>query len=496
MAELYAHQVIGRDRLASSRALLLGDEMRLGKTVQVIAAAEQLYRAGALDRVLVVAPAQARAVWCDPDPAIGQVAKFAAVPSQITEWKTGRHRVWATVPAHLKGELEYVVTNYELARVAKRFKKLAEYANSRTALVLDESIAVANYRSIQSRAMQRLARECGWVWLLNGTPAGDSPLALFGQFLVLDPSVLGRYITHFRAQYAVMNPYGFKHNGRPVEVAQWINLDHLSKKTAPMLLRRTMDQVFDLPPKLDPVVREVPLSTATWTKYKGMKEDCLAWLAENRVATAMQAGVKSMRLAQITSGYVGGVEDLEGTTIEGAEEIGREKLEAVLEYVEDRLADDPNWKGLLWCRFRPEAIRLDEELNQSAARHRWLRTRLLIGGQNKEERAESLRLLNPDSAPNGPACLVGTEQTGKYAFNFAAAADVSYVSNDWSLMTRDQSEARVLGASQARSVLYTDFCAVGPNGERTIDHLVIAALRAKRSLAHMTAAEWTAALED
>ena len=122
---------------------------------------------------------------------------------------------------------------------------------------------------------------------------------------------------------------------------------------------------------------------------------------------------------------------------------------------------------------------------------------LLVGGQKKDVRERALRLLNPDHAqPDRPAVLVGTEATGKYAFNFAAAADVSYVSNDWSLLTRDQSEARVLGSRQTRSVLYTDFCAVGPNGEKTIDHLVIAALRAKRSLSHMTVAEWTAALED
>jgi len=93
MPKLFDHQVVGRDRLVAERALLLGDEMRLGKTVQVIAAAEVLFQRGDLDRVLVVAPAQARAVWCDSDPAIGQIAKFATVPSLVTEWKTGKRRV-------------------------------------------------------------------------------------------------------------------------------------------------------------------------------------------------------------------------------------------------------------------------------------------------------------------------------------------------------------------------------------------------------------------
>ena len=507
MPELYDHQVIGRDRLVAERALLLGDEMRLGKTAQAIAAAEVLYITGQIDRVLVIAPAQARAVWCDPDPAIGQIAKFASVPSIVTEFKTGTHRTWT----HLgdvwnsgRGDqelspLEYLVTNYELARREKRLKTLAVSAAPRTVLVLDESIAVANFNSAQSRACQKLARACGWVWLLNGTPAGDSPLALFGQFLVLDPTVLGRYVTHFKAMYAVMNPYIKGPRGNLVTVAKWINLAHLGKLTAPFILRRTMDEVFDLPPKLDPVIREVKLSKPTWKIYKDMKTECLAWLAENRLATASMAGIRSMRLSQITSGYVGGVEDIEGNTIEGAEEIGTEKLDAVLAYIKERLAEDHNWKGLLWTRFRPEAERLALELSRISLRgddRARLPFDLLIGGQKKTERDRALRLLNPDTAPKGPAVLVGTEATGKYAFNFSAAADVVYVSNDWSLLTRDQSEARVLGATQARSVLYTDFCAVGPGGEKTIDHLVIAALRAKRSLADMTAVEWTAALED
>jgi len=494
MPKLYAHQVVGRERLASSRALLLGDEMRLGKTAQVIAAAEQLYRLGDLDSVMVIAPAQARAVWADPDPAIGQVAKFSRVPTTVWEYKAGKSHGWVVGESDAIGGrlLNYTVTNYELARRPKRLQKLAESANSRTALVLDESIAVANFSSAQSRACQKLARACGWTWLLNGTPAGDSPAALFGQFLVLDPSVLGRFVTHFRAQYAVMNPYIKGPRGNLVSVAKWVNLELLGKKTAPMILRRTMAEVFDLPPKLDPIVREVRLGKTSWKIYKDMKTECLAWLAENRLATASMAGVKSMRLAQITSGYVGGVEDIEGNTIEGAEEIGTEKLDAVLAYVQQRLVEDPRWKGLLWTRFRPEALRLALELSRASWR---IPFDLLIGGQPKRERDRALRLLNPATAPKGPAVLVGTEATGKYAFNFASAADVVYISNEWSLLTRDQSEARVLGKGQTRSVLYTDFCAVGPGGERTIDHLVIAALRAKRSLAHMTAAEWTVALE-
>lgn len=489
MPDLFAHQVVGRDRLKASRALLLGDEMRLGKTVQVIAGAEELFLAGELETVLVVAPAPARAVWADPDPTVGQIAKFATVPSSVLEYKSGKMNSWeidARGRCSGRPALRYIVTNYELMRRKPRTEELLRACGPKTAVVFDESIALANYRSQQTRAAKRLRQASGYAWLLNGTPSGDSPEAIFGQFFVLDDRVLGKYISHFRARYAVMNPYVRGPAGNLVKVDKWINLDDLANRTAPLILRRTMDQVFDLPPKLDPVVHEVPLSKETWSRYEEMRRDALTFLEENRLVTASQAGTLAIRLAQLAAGFVSGVEDLDGEKFDEVRWIGTEKVDAIAAIVDSRLANDPDWKGLIWTRFRADAIAIEARLAETGR----LRTKLLLGGQKKEIRADALRLLNPETAPEGPAALVGTEATGKYAFNFAASSDVLYASNDWSLMIRDQSEARVLGSRQTKSVLYTDVCAVGPKGQKTVDHTVVRALREKQSLAAMTAEEW------
>jgi hypothetical protein len=39
-------------------------------------------------------------------------------------------------------------------------------------------------------------------------------------------------------------------------------------------------------------------------------------------------------------------------------------------------------------------------------------------------------------------------------------------------------------------VLYVDVIAVGPNGERTVDHHVVASLRKKQDVSDMTARAW------
>ena len=60
---LYAHQLDGIAFLAARPAALLVDEMRLGKTRQALLAAQQLFAARKIDRVLVLAPAAVGSVW-------------------------------------------------------------------------------------------------------------------------------------------------------------------------------------------------------------------------------------------------------------------------------------------------------------------------------------------------------------------------------------------------------------------------------------------------
>ena len=69
-----------------------------------------------------------------------------------------------------------------------------------------------------------------------------------------------------------------------------------------------------------------------------------------------------------------------------------------------------------------------------------------------------------------------------------------YVSNDYNLKTRIQSMARIHRGGQTHDCDYFDVVATGPNGQKTIDHVVLKALKEKENLATWTAAAWRKAL--
>lgn len=496
MTPLFEHQVTGVAAVTAKPALLLADEMRLGKTRTTIAAAEVLFQDGVIDAVLVVAPASCRGVWFDPE--FGQIAEYSTVPVMVEEYRAAGSRRWAVYdrnPPDAKSAepsvryLRWTVTNYELIRRAPRLQPLLEAAGPKTLLVLDESIAVAGHFSQQTKAVFKLRQKCGRVLELNGTPWGDNPGAVYSQMKILDPKILGCATWYdFVARYGVMGGFralrSVKRDGvwrkemAPTQIVRWVNLDDLSRRTSTYVLRRTMDQVFDLPPALEPVVLTAQLSAESWKVYKQMRDDAVVYLRSG-VVSAAQAGVKMLRLRQITAGFLGGVEDAPSST----QEIGREKLDAILEWFQAQLAAEPGFKSVIWCVFRAEAERLH------AALSRMCEARLLYG-QGAGDREAALRLMDPRTAGPAPGALVGIARAGGFGLNFAAASTMLYASNDSSLIVRQQSEARILGPDQSKPTVCFDLVAEGPKGQRTVDHVVLKALRSKRDVASLTAAEW------
>jgi non-specific serine/threonine protein kinase len=490
----FKHQTTGTAALVEHPRFLLADVMRLGKTRTAIDAAQELWRRGEIDRAVVVAPGEiARSVWASVD--TGQIAEYAAVPSRLTLIRADRETSWENAPGTDR-YLDWVVTNYELARRPERLARLRGLVTPRTYLILDEGSAVKNPASKQTKAMRVLARIARRCVILNGTPHGDNPGDLFAPFDILDPDIIGCDSWYqFRAKYAIMG--GFRRLQRvkvagvwkkqrvPVQIVGWTNLADLYDRTRPFILRRTLDEVFDLPPALDPVSIEVPLDPETWSLYRQMKRDALVELKSGERVTAAQAGVVSLRLSQITAGFIGGAP---GHPDPETREVGREKLDAVLAWHAERLAEDPRFRVIFWTRFRREAERLAEALAPRGE------TALLYGGQDEDERAAAIALLAPGS-PDRAANLVGIERTGGMGLDLSGASTTVHVSSDYSLMSREQADARPLGPNQKRPCAYFDFVATGPKGEKTVDHVVAKALRNKEDLAAWGGARWAAELE-
>jgi hypothetical protein len=531
------HQLEGVLALLKHPYFGLYDEVGAGKTKQVVDTSQILFTNTEIDTVLVITPGFARSTWADDDPLLGEVAKHAweSIPNVIHEY----HKNYSALQFH-PNALNWVVTNYEFVRRDDRLYDLEKLLRTRrTWLVLDESWAIKG-NSDTMKACRRLRfKRCTRVVELNGTPLSDGkPEDLYYPMMVLDPDILGvQNRVHFRSKYCIMGGYDGK------KVVDYQNLDEFNRRIAPYVLSRKTRECFDLPPMLDPIIVEARLSPSTWAIYKDMRDEMVSQLG-TMVSTAQQAIVKSLRLAQITSGYLGGLEDLLGgddnvvveegaapvqkptltdllgpqpawlrrtdeqaQTIQAAtpaqtaavtsvgagpvvgrtgtglvREIGREKLDAFLNWIDTR--EPLPHKLLTWCRFSPELRRTVAELGKIYPHVFELR-----GGQSKDERRKAKEFLAPGSDGRSGA-VVGNQKAGGASLNFSAANIAVYLSNGPALIERTQSIGRIERPGATQPMLIVDVLATGPKGQKTIDHAILKALRSKDDMARWTVEQW------
>lgn len=487
---LFEHQREALDEVLRKPGFILGLEPGLGKTRIVLDAAAALWREGRIDAMLVVAPAPIKSVWLDPDPALGEVAKWLdpEVPRVVEEYTPKTTLGSRHVPP---GHLHILVSNPEFVRREARLAPLLAWVQSRrTFLVWDESWNISNPRSAQTKAAYKLAQAAERVVLLNGTPG--EPKDLYTQFTIVAPDVFDRMNWwQFRYRFAVLG--GFQ--GR--QIVGYRNHEEFARRTAPYIMVRKTRECLDLGDEPVRTQIEAALTPATWKVYTAMRDEMLAELDALTVAVAPQAGVMALRLAQVANGFVGGIEaadpdlldegDLPATPLAppAVRELSREKLDALLAWLSEYWTEP---KALIFTRFRADVERTVAVLREHYPAHVVLP---LYGTQPTEERQAAKALLAPGGDPR-PAIIVANAASGGAGLTFSATGTCVFLGHDHSLRVRRQAEGRVDRTGQTRRITYLDVIATGPNGERTVDHGIVARLRAKAAVADMSISAWRA----
>jgi SNF2 family DNA or RNA helicase len=201
-------------------------------------------------------------------------------------------------------------------------------------IIIDESTAYKNAGSDRSKTMRKLAKHSRAVWAITGNPRPNSPVEVFSQAKIVNPSnpALPQWFTQFRDMVVQ-------------EVAQgvWVSKPYANQIVHSVLqpaIRYTREECLDIPPVQFQYVYG-GLTPEQTRYYKKMKDD-LYFQYDRGEITATNVGVKILKLLQITAGVVKDNDQNEFTCdatekmnviMDSFEELGHTKLIVVAAYV-------------------------------------------------------------------------------------------------------------------------------------------------------------------
>ncbi len=230
---LLPYQARGAIFAACRGRVVLADDMGLGKTVQALAMAELLRKRRGIERVLVIAPASVKYQWKT------EIEKFTDRSAQVIDGLLPRRRAMYASPEF------FTLTSYEL--VLKDIRDMQELRPD--LIILDEAQRIRNWTTATARTIKQLKSR--YALVLTGTPLENKLEELFSVVEFADGRRLGpafRFVNEHRVIDA---------NGR---LTGYRGLDRIHEQLAPILLRRTRQEVLkELPERSDKIFR-VPLT--------------------------------------------------------------------------------------------------------------------------------------------------------------------------------------------------------------------------------------------
>lgn len=478
----WVHQTRGTRLLMQHPRFALFWKMRLGKSKAAIDAFCELADVGEVDTLLLLAPKQVVNVWTDKE--VGEMKAHCWKEVVSIQYENSDYDLY--VPD--RPVLTFVAASLEFLRqegpnpkvpfpLASELMRALE--GRKVMMVLDEGSAIGKWDSGNTRASTFIAEKVDRAVLLDGTPFGNSPLTLYSKFKFLGKDILGcDNFFHFRGRYSVKG--GF----RGKQVVGYRNLDKLMKLTEPHC------EYLEREPKGMPekVYGFLPVAMPedVWKVYKQMRDEYVAeW--DGDIATVPNGAVKSMRLAQIASGFLGGFQD-ESMGISETRKLSEHVADAFKAWLETRLEEDKDFKCVVWSRWRAEIELVVAKISGI--------TKLNRVGQCWGDRKDP-NFLHPSwHGLKGSAVMVCQPQAVAYGVNMSKASAEIYLSSNYDRVLREQSEDRPIDSQRSRTVSVTDVVVTGPQGQKTAFHDIVASVKSKGELEKRSAQVWRKILSE
>lgn len=530
---LFEHQIKAREKFKDKNEVALFFEMGCGKTLTSMMIICDKYKAGLIDSLLVVAPNDVHKQWfddlCDEDSTLSKAIEQEGVHcvGQILGGRGGQKQFYDFDD---DGKLHIVCVNIDTFSQPHKWEPIVEWVNSNnTAIIIDEATSIKNPSSKRS---QRMLYEFNDIMkrgktilfsgkkkntqvrcVLTGTPVTNGPMDLWSIMEFVQPNYFNRNY------YSFMNYYGMhtKLNvqDRTINVlltentwkgikgcktyAEAFNLfgcsedtyltvqhqdkylgpykhaDELKELLEPVAVFAKLTDCVDMP-KVNYIVKEVPMSDAQQACYNDMKHDLLAEY-DDKVTIAKNKLVVTLRLQQIASGFIMGHAEANPEELDIPMWMDRDLDEQF-----DVQPDEVIWLGdtnpkleqlkrdvaeldkplLILTRFSAEAGKIYDMLKDDYSC--MLFTGWKTTGSIERFKAGEFQIM-----------VANTTKIAR-GFNLQIAHNTIYYSNTFSMELRQQSEFRTFRMGQQHPCTYIDYVSCD------VDRTIAEALRLKKGL--------------
>jgi len=434
---LYPYQREGVLFAAKAGRALIADDMGLGKTMQALGAAEVMAKHFGVERVLIICPTSLKYQWKN------EIAKFSGRPATVIEG-----------PAHKRRELYardgfYRIVNYDVV-----FRDLdAIDALAPDLVILDEAQRIKNWQTRTAKSVKHI--DSPYAIVLTGTPLENRLEELHSIVEFVDRYRLGPLFRFLDAHQVRDEDTG--------RVVGYRDLNAISKTLAPILIRRTKDEVLQqLPERIDKTFF-VPMTPQQWVPHNENRETVARIVAKWR-RHGFLSEVDQQRL-MVALQYMRMACD--NTYLIDQQTCFGPKIDELATFL-DELFERPETKAVVFSQWKRMndlvAQRLEDE------RRRFL---YLHGGVPSKKRRDLLHAFRHD--PQARVFL--STDAGGTGLNLQSASAVVNLDLPWNPAVLEQRIGRVHRIGQHRPVRVINFVSEG-----TIEHGMLQVLAFKKSV--------------
>jgi SNF2 family DNA or RNA helicase len=447
---------IGGIQLIAGRAngaLLL--DPGLGKTSMSLAAFLVMKEAGAVERMLVIAPLRpARLVWPQE---VAKWADFAHLRVSLVLGNAVQRRRAMEADADI-----YVVNCDNTAWIFEQAQWGLFGDRAPSMLVVDESTRFKNAQSVRFKALREHLGKFTRRYILTGTPTPQSIEDLFSQAYICDEgAALGKYVTRFRREFCEAENI---HVGGGRVIQKWHPkadaAERVHARINGMALRLKAEDHLTMPKLIDNRI-EVELPAAARKQYDALEKDLFLATEGGATMAPANAAACTMKLRQLVNGtaYATG-EDKQALSVS----IHPAKLDALADLVEEQQGTPL----LVAVAFLHEVEAIRAALGDSSIPY-------LGGGVSATAADDIVARWNRGELP----VLLAHPTSVAHGLNLQAGGHcVAWFGLTWNLEEYEQLNRRVYRQGQTNTVVIHHIIA-----RDTVDQTILDALQAKSSVA-------------